>query len=231
MGTKMLQWTNPDIFNKLAFFRWKQGIVRDSGVLTRGEHGLPQIVSRERWGLSSQRGSKWRRKGWHWSLQQWYKVGEICYMLWQLQEQVKSSWNNTTCWWQTIHHNHLGTFWGVQFDGVRGEVRPSYKRSIPLVFILQRVAGFVWQIWPKVITVWSIRPVANCGSRISIAPLQGKKLNALPRSDCSPSDPKNWSSIGAGQMTLNLLLLMWEVNACWDRSVAAVSEAVNTLVP
>lgn len=40
---------------------------------------------------------------------------------------------------KAVHNSVEGTFWGVQFDGVRGEVRPSLKRSIPLTFILQRV--------------------------------------------------------------------------------------------
>ena len=40
---------------------------------------------------------------------------------------------------KAVHNSVEGTFWGVQFDGVRGEVRPSLKRSIPLAFILQRV--------------------------------------------------------------------------------------------
>ena len=41
---------------------------------------------------------------------------------------------------KAVHNSVEGTFWGVQFDGLRGEVRPSYKRSMPLVFILQRIA-------------------------------------------------------------------------------------------
>ena len=40
---------------------------------------------------------------------------------------------------KAVHNSLEGTFWGVQLDGRRGDVRPSLKRSIPLAFIIQRV--------------------------------------------------------------------------------------------
>ncbi len=40
---------------------------------------------------------------------------------------------------KAVYNSLEGTFWGVQLDGRRGDVRPSLKRSIPLAFIIQRV--------------------------------------------------------------------------------------------
>ena len=42
---------------------------------------------------------------------------------------------------KAVYNSLEGGFWGLQFDGERGEARTSYKRSIPLAFVLQRVAS------------------------------------------------------------------------------------------
>ena len=40
---------------------------------------------------------------------------------------------------KAVYNQALGTFWGAQFDGDAGLLRPNLKRAIPLAFIILRV--------------------------------------------------------------------------------------------
>lgn len=58
---------------------------------------------------------------------------------------------------KAVYNSLEGTFWGVQFDGARGEVRPSFKQSIPLAFILQRVLDLLEVIAGSFVAVFQTK--------------------------------------------------------------------------